>query len=230
VKYFCALIILVFIFNSCKRETVNPADYTNYSYFPLTIGSWIIYDVDSVIHLTNDDATNQPDTSIARSHFQLKEVIESDFIDGEGNTAFHVFRYKRLNDAFSWNFESVWVAKRTFNSAQRVEDNIRYVKLLFPLNPGTPSWNGNAYNDFPREDYSYTDVHVPSTVGSLNFDSVVTVLQFKDDNLIHRVFKQEKYANHVGLVYKQNDSLNINTIGQVTNGIEFKETIQSHGN
>jgi hypothetical protein len=44
------------------------------------------------------------------------------------------------------------------------------------------------------------------------------------------ILKEEKYASHVGMVYQQKDSLNINGLGQVTNGYEFKETVSSYGN
>ena len=148
--------------------------------------------------------------------------------DGQGNEAFRISRYKRLSDTLPWYFLEVWVAMRTSASAQRVEDNVRFIKLAFPINSHA-TWNGNAYNDLSEEDYSYSDFHISSTIGNIHFDSTVTVLQLYDDNLIHRIFKQEKYANHIGMVYKQKDSLNINGIGLVTNGIEFKETIQSYG-
>jgi hypothetical protein len=217
------------LFFSCKKEAdLNSNNSNHYSYFPLENGSWVIYKVDSIVHNSDDDFTNNPDTSISAYHFLIKEVIDSSFVDGQGNTAYRVSRYRRLNDTIPWEFQAVWVAVRTFNSAQRVEDNIRYLKLSFPVSLQS-NWNGNAFNDFSAEDYAYTDIHVPSTFGSLSFDSTVTVLQLQDDNLIHRIFKQEVYANHVGLVYKQKDSLNINGIGQVTNGIEFREIIQSYG-
>ncbi len=201
-----------------------------YSYFPLAKGSWAIYDVDSIVHLEDDDATNQPDTSIRIFHFKIMEVVDTDFIDGEGQPAYKIARYKQANDTLPFDFQSEWVATCTSNSAQRVEDNIRYIKLAFPINTRTEAWNGNAYNSFLEEDYSYTDIHVSATINSLSFDSTVTVLQLEDNNVLHRIFKEEKYANHVGMIYKQRDSLNLNGILQVTNGFEYKETINSYGN
>ncbi|MCX6291883.1 MAG: hypothetical protein NT126_08975 [Bacteroidetes bacterium] len=228
-KKIWSVAILTLLFFSCKKDHVeSPVASGYYGYFPLEQDSWVVYDVDSVVHLTDDDLTNRPDTSIAVYHFQIKEIIDSGFMDGEGNQAFRISRYKRMNDTLPWDFQVEWTAKLTATSAQRVEDNIRYVKLSFPMNKKT-SWNGNAYNNYVREDYSYDDIHVPSTINTLYFDSTVTVLQLLDDNLIHRIYKAEKYANHVGLVYKQKDSLNINSIGQVTNGVEFKESILSFG-
>jgi hypothetical protein len=208
----------------------NPAAFMYYSYFPLVKGSWTVYDVDSIAHLENDDATNQPDTSIAIYHFKIKEVIDSSFIDGSGNISFLIARYRQSYDSLPFAFQSEWVATLTSNSAQRVEDNVRYIKLAFPISPSSHPWNGNAYNNFQEEEYSYTDIHVPATINNLSFDSTVTVLQLDDSNVLHRIFKQEKYANHVGMIFKQKDSLNVNGILQVTNGYEYRETLQSYGN
>ena len=229
-KYSLLFFLLAVAFYSCHKETLtdSPAGM-NKNYFPQDIGRWVIYDVDSVAHLTDDDATDHPDTSIATYHYQLKEVLDSSFVDGEGNPAVRLSRYKRMNDTLQWDFQAVWVENLTFNSAQRVEDNIRFVKLSFPIRLNR-DWDGNAYNTYPEEDYSYSDIHVASTIGSLYFDSTITVLQNEDFNFIHRIFKQEIYANHVGMVYQQKDSLNINGIGQVTNGFEYKETVSSFGN
>jgi hypothetical protein len=230
-KYFYSICCFILVFCSCKKDKVEEVStYMDYGYFPLVKGNWTIYNVDSVAHLADDDATNQPDTSIAVFHFKIMEVIDSSFIDGEGHEAFKVARYKQANDTLPWDFQAEWVSTITSNSAQRVEDNIRYVKLAFPVSMRTASWNGNAYNNFQDEEYVYTDIHVPATINNLSFDSVVTVLQLDDDNVLHRIFKQEKYANHVGMVYKQKDSLNLNGILQITNGFEYKETLQSYGN
>lgn len=229
-KCFCSFSIVACVFYSCKKETAeSTAAGVYYSYFPLQTGNWVIYDVDSIAHLTNDDATGQPDTSIATYHFKIKEIIDSDFIDGEGDQAFRISRYRQMNDTLPWDFEAVWVAVLKANSAQRVEENNRYIKLAFPMDLNT-SWNGNAYNNFLEEDYSYTEIHVPRVIGGYNFDSTVSVLQVDENNFLNRIYKEEKYANHVGLVYKLKDSLNYNGIQQVTNGFEYTETIESFGN
>jgi hypothetical protein len=230
VKNFYKACILISVLSSCKKDQVeDPVAHMYYSYFPLSKGDWTIYTVDSIAHLEDDDATNEPDTSIRIFHFRIKEIVDSTFIDGQGNTAYRIARFRQMNDTLPWESQTEWVAKITSNSAQRVEDNIRYIKLAFPISEHTESWNGNAYNNFLEEDYLYTDIHVSATIGSLSFDSSVTVLQAQDYNVLHRIFKQEKYANHVGLIYKQKDSLNINGIQQVTNGFEYKETIESYG-
>lgn len=229
-KYICLFTIIMVLCCSCKKETlVSTANAVHYSYFPLQNGNWIIYEVDSIAHLMNDDGTNQPDTSIAIFHFKIKEVIESSFIDGQGNTAYYVARYRMANDSMPWIIETKWVALLTNSSAQRVEENIRYVKLSFPIDQQS-TWNGNAYNYLSDEEYSYSDIHVPLSIGLNNFDSTVTVLQVDEFNFLYSLYKVEQYAKNIGMIYKRKDSLNFNNFQQVTNGYEYKETILSYGN
>jgi len=215
-------------FISCQDEdplVIIPEDY---NYFPLEFGQWIVYDIDSTVHLDIDDQTNQPDTSIAYYSYQVRETIDSSFIDGEGDVAFRVLREMRMNDTLPWSFLNIWTCKRNSHSAQRIEDNIRFVKLSFPIRSGL-SWNGNAFNNLPGEDYTFDAIHQPFSAGTLEFDSTVTVIQEEFISLINRIIRKEKYATQVGLVSRQRDSLNINGLGETINGIELLQTVNSYG-
>ena len=227
-KNFSLCIFAVCFLFSCSDELGNDPGDTEaaslYRYFPLTRGSYVVYNVDSIIHDYADDNTNNPDSLIDTFRYEVKEVVDSDFIDGEGDTAWRISRYYREIGTSAWNFTSLWTAKRTAQSAQKVEENIRYVKLSFPVKLNK-SWNGNQYNFLPEEDYSIDEMNVPLSLGGLDFDSSVTVLELEDYNLIHRIFKQEKYVYGIGLAYRQRDSLNINGLGYVTNGVEFRQSI-----
>jgi hypothetical protein len=215
-------------FYSCKDDEAVVITPTDYNYFPVTTGHWIVYDVDSTVHLDIDDNTNQTDTSIVYYSYQIKETIDSSFIDGEGDRAYRILREKRMNDTLPWAFLNYWTCKRNYNSAQKVEDNVRYVKLSFPVQSGN-SWNGNAFNTIIGDDFRYEDVNVPMTVGTNHFDSTATVSQVEFISLINRIISKEVYAFSVGMVSKQKDSININGLGQVLNGIEFQQTVNSYG-
>ena len=227
-KYISLLILTLYISSSCGDEVDNdPGDVeagSLYQYFPLEEGHYIVYSVDSIIHDYADDNTNNPDSLIDTFHYEVKEVTDSDYIDGEGDVAWRVSRYYREVGSPDWNFTTLWTAKRTNQSAQRVEENIRFVKLSFPVRENK-TWNGNLFNYLPEEDYTIEEANVPLAIGGLNFDSSLTVLQLEDFNLIHRIFKQEKYVYGVGLAYRQRDSLNINQLGFITNGVQFKQSI-----
>jgi hypothetical protein len=228
VKVFSLLIFGLLFFASCKDEIdenpIGVEESIQYRYFPLDHGSFVVYNVDSIIHRYEDDLTDNPDSLIDTFHYQVKEVVDSDFIDGEGDTAWRISRYFRNADSLEWNFSTLWTAKVTNQSAQRVEENIRYLKISFPLKLNK-TWNGNYFNFLPEEDYSIEEVNAPLAIGNFNFDSSMSVLEADDLNLIHRVYKESKYAYGIGLVSRERDSVNLTQFGEITNGIEFQQTI-----
>lgn len=216
---------------SCKKDEVLPGIAGQYSaYFPLIKGHWVVYDADSIVHLDTDDQYNL-DTAIRAYHFQIREEVDSSFIDAQGELAWRVSRYKRTDENSPWLFLNLWTSKINGYSAQRVEDNIRFLKLSFPPDPRV-SWNGNAYNNFPVEEYSYENIHDANSFGSILFDSTLTVIQNDFISAINRIDKREIYAKNAGMVYKVLDSLNIvnlpNGSTVILNGSEYKLEIRDY--
>jgi hypothetical protein len=101
-----------------------------------------------------------------------------------------------------WKLRNVCISNLTASTAERVEENIRYKKLIFPVSTKS-SWNGNAQNTLDPLNYSYLFVDLPRTIGNTKFDSVLQVNQQDATNLISKKYYIEKYARHVGLVQKQ---------------------------
>lgn len=230
--FFYFLIVgIAAVLASCKDdELVPPGDSQYLAYFPLEKGYWVEYQADSIVHLDTDDANNL-DTAIRIYSFQIREVVDSSFIDAEGDLAWRINRYRRLDSSDSWGFMNVWTAKVSLSSAQKVEDNIRFIKLSFPLDPRS-TWDGNAFNSFPLEEYSYENIHEPLSLSTLSFDSGLTVIQNQFLSGINRIDKREMYAKNVGMVYKIRDSLNIvnlpNGSTVILNGTEYKLEIQDY--
>ena len=56
-----------------------------------------------------------------------------------------VKRYYRPAANMPWILGDVWTQKRTTNTAERVEENVRFIKMEFPVKDGG-TWQGNAYN------------------------------------------------------------------------------------
>lgn len=225
------LILFLISFASCEDQLGNdPSNVegnTLYRYFPLEAGSFIVYSVDSIIHRYEDDLTDNPDSLIDTFHYEVKEVVDSDFIDGEGDVAWRISRYYRNADSLDWNFTSLWTAKITSQSAQRVEENVRFVKISFPVEVNK-TWNGNYYNFFPPEDYSIEEANTPLSIGNFNFDSSLTVLENHDFNNIQRIHKESKYVYGLGLAFRERDSVSIVSIHQtfeIKSGIEFRQSI-----
>ncbi len=216
---------------SCKDDEVLPGKGDLYSsYFPLQQGFWIEYDADSTVHLETDDIFYL-DTAIVNYSFQIREEIDSSFIDAEGQKAWRISRYRRENSGQAWTFMNLWTARLNNFSAQRVEDNIRFIRLSFPIENRT-RWNGNAYNNFVPEEYSYENIHAPYLLNGLSFDSSVKVSQNEFVSNINRISKYEVYAKNVGMVHKVLDSLmTVNMPGGVVltlNGFEYRLRARSY--
>ena len=203
-KYFLASVVAVLLFSStiysCKKDKEEEVFEMGYSYFPNKQGDFVIYDVDSFFY---NDFTDHIDTF----KFQLKEKVESIFTDNENRPTMRIERYVRFYNpkipyaSIPWQLKNVWTANLTSTTAERVEENIRYTKLTFPVITKS-SWNGNAKNTLDPLSYSYQFVDIPATIGNTNFDSVLQVTQQDITNLISKKYYIEKYARHIGLVYK----------------------------
>jgi hypothetical protein len=199
---FCCLLLML-SFASCKKDDDTTVDL-KYDYFPSDSGRYVVYDVDSV---TFDGFYDPP--VVDTVSFQIKEVVESIFNDNEGRPTMRIERYRRDSTAGNWTILNVWTATRTATVAERVEDNLRFIKLIFPPKADA-TWRGNAYLqitepiDYMEDwDYKITAVDVPYTVNGMSFDSSLTVVQHDDENLIEKIYSEEVYATGVGLVYKQ---------------------------
>ncbi|MBI3502993.1 MAG: hypothetical protein HY063_14475 [Bacteroidetes bacterium] len=210
------------LLSSChKDKPVVPPPDLGYAYFPLTIGHYVIYNVDSTVL----DTKSNVDTTF---RYQLKEVAAELFYDNAGRPTYKIFRYKRSIDTLPWQStpQQVWTANRTATTAERTEENIRYIKLVFPVKQGK-QWNGNAFNILGEKDYEIISLDQKETIGTLSFDSTLTVKQFEQKDLIETIYEAEKYARNAGLVYKERDSLYWG--GGDTVGYTFTQKIVSYG-
>lgn len=198
-------LLVVSLMPSCKKETELPPD-VGYSYFPDQVGKYIIYEVDS---------TSQNDSLQLRKTYRylLKEVIESIITDNEGRPSLRIERYVKYHDSLvpysqmQWTLKDVWMATRTSSTAEKVEENVRYLKLVFPLKKGE-DWNGNVYNTKPEWEYEVTEYDEPMILGNLSFDSTLTVEQANKNILNLTEYSVESYARNVGLIYKEMIILN----------------------
>ena len=232
-KTFLFLLSTSIIFSySCTKNDILVSDLSqDYSYFPLQNGHWSEFEVDSIVHYDSDDYTEM-DTAIGVFHFFIREEIDSSFIDDENQKTYIIQRFRRDYDSLPWSFMNVWTATMNPYSAQRVEDNIRFVRLKFPITSQS-HWPGNDYNFFNEEEYFYEDLYQPKQYGSLYFDSTLTVIQNDFISYINRVYKKEVYGNHAGLLFKEIDSVNTKNTANGTiilNGLEYKFNIVAYKN
>jgi len=220
---FVGAAIIFILYFSCKKEVIIPLS-SSANYFPVEKGKYIVYDVDSVFHGEND---NNTDDSVYASHFQMKEVIDDTYLDGERRPSQIIRQYRRDNDSMAWIQTGVCTQVRTATGAYKTVDNISYHKLSFPINDEV-SWDGNDVNMLSEELYHYQDIHVSMVLNTLSFDSTVSVLQIDESNFIEKTYGLEIYANHIGMVYKERDELH-KVNDQVVSGVVLKMTVKSYG-
>lgn len=203
-KYFLPFLFVITFFlstvYSCKKDKEQTVLDMGYNYFPDKQGDYIVYDVDSFFY---NDFTHHIDTF----KFQLKEKIESFFVDNENRPTMRIERYTRSYDpkkpysSIPWKLRDAWSANKTAGMAEKVEENVRFVKLIFPV-VAKSSWNGNAKNNLSPLNYSYFSVDLPATVGNTHFDSVLQVTQQDALTVISKKYYIEKYARNFGLIFK----------------------------
>jgi hypothetical protein len=205
----CALLGILFI-ASCKKDNPVAPLYFGYDYFPNNVGHYVIYNVDSNV------ADPYKTSGVDSNSYQIKEVIDSIYLDGSNRPTQRIVRYKRPNASSSWVLEKVWSGNLTKTDAEVVEDNIRYVKLTFPPNLNA-TWDGDGFNILGQQNYQYITVNSPLTVGGTNFDSTLTVLQDSTLTLVSHQFYEEIYATGVGLISKKIINLSDSGINPLLN-------------
>jgi hypothetical protein len=222
----CLFLSLVIFTCKKKDKEIIPVNY-GYNYFPEKVGQYAIYEVDSI---AQDDASNKHDTT----RYLLKELIAESFLDNSGRPAYRMeryYKYYRKNipyDSMNWQGPRVWYANSTISTAEKVEENVRYIKLTFPVSKGK-KWDGNAYNTLGQKQYEVTSVDVPETINGVHFDSVITIKQFEQVDFIEYIYQEEKYARNIGLVYKVQDSLLYNGGAADTTGYTYTQQIITYG-
>lgn len=211
------------IFYSCSKE--NEELSVDYSYYPDSVGHWIVYDV----HKTSID---QSDTT-EDIYFQLKEVIESKFFDTEGRETMRIERYIRSNETLPWQISDVWMGNLLAGNVQIVEENVRFIKLVFPV-VENKSWNGNAFNTMNEEIYEIISEGIADTINNQVFDKVCYVMQADEESYVHKKFAFEKFAAGVGLVEKQyiyvesQDNFTIPIMERIEKGTILEQKIVSY--
>jgi hypothetical protein len=193
-KTISLLILLTFLL-ACTEKVEGPVPGINgLLYFPIEVGVFRDYSAREVIYFTPEDVQTR--------EFQIREVIERKFTNQQGKESFEIFRYSRANSNAQWNLDSLWVVRSESNRIVQIENNIPFIKLVFPILEGR-SWDGNGLNGRNTELYQYTELLQTYSTGPNNFSDCVYVQQQDDDDaLTIRDIRFEVYCKEVGLVHR----------------------------
>lgn len=235
--FILAVVAMSLAIISCKKKTepITKPDLGE-AYYPGTIGKYIIYDVDSIVF---DEFTF--DSTFYK--YQIKEKIEEEYTDSQGRPALKLVRYiKKFSatvsyTAMPWTIKDVWQVNITNKSVEIVEENIRFVKLTFPVKENN-TWNGNSTNTKEEWEYKYNYTDKTETIGGVPFEKVLFITQKDFPTLISREYYVEKYAKDIGLVYREIIDLDLQSVTSTTvpplsipqkSGVIYKSTIVSYG-
>ena len=224
-KKYLLLLISFALFASCTKENeseISPA-YYSYEYFPTDSGIVRIYQADSVFW----DANNQ--AALDTISYEIKEVIAGNYYDNQNEICQRIERYRKDSNG-NWIIWKVLSDKRIQFNAERYIDNIRFIKLKFPLNT-TDKWNGNALNTLDAQYYQLTDLHQTENINNLAFDSVCTVLQDDYIDATRQFYGLEKYAARIGMIYRREKNIRTIPTSQgiiIKGGYDYTEKIISY--
>lgn len=193
------LLILMMLFG-CSEDNEDYFVARDMGYYPVETGKYNQYEVTEI----NIDAPSEVYDTI---HYQLKELIGGSYTDNEGQEAYMFVRYKRQDTTKNWSLSDVWSLSVSNQKLFLTEENLKYVKIYFPVSTGK-SWDGNAYNTLEPQTYEITGLDRPETINNFYFDSVLTVTQEADSSLIHKDLLFEQYARDTGLIYKEITRIN----------------------
>jgi len=213
-------LFLLAVLVACDTKTGSPV-YTGEEYFGLSEGKYLIYNVDSVVY---DDFLGQ----VFHYHYQVKEWNKEFFEDSQGNQLMRLERFSRPDADHDWRIKNVWTATLSKTKALKTEENQTFVKLVFPLKANL-FWNGNLYNTKPTQNFRITQIHQPLNLGSLNFDSTLTVLQQEFITIIGEDLQYEIYATGVGMIYKKYVAITKEIDGTITRGVNYSYTLEEIG-
>ena len=197
--YILSILSIITLFTSCQKDPEQPKDITiGQSFYPIQQGQFQTFLVKQTRFALNETPVTTTD--------QLKEVIGDEFVGENGEKLNEVLRYVRPNGLEVFRLDSVFSVRKDENVVVKMEHNIPYVKMDFPIEEGK-TWNGNQFNARPLKDFLAEDVNASKTIGNSNFSNTITVIESQDSSLVDKELRYEIYADEVGLVYKKTESL-----------------------
>lgn len=193
-SFFFSILLLA----SCAEEVIEvDADALNAGkeYFPLKAGSYVEYSVNQVLHkeLVDDEFQN----------FFLRQEVAS--VDTSGQ--YPIYRLEistKTKLTNEWVLDSVWTVRDEGSRLVQVENNVPFVKLIFPVQESL-EWDGNRYNTLSIEEYEAINLNQPYDLGMESFDNTLTIIQKDNYTLIDKDSRMEVYAAGVGLIYKKKE-------------------------
>lgn len=192
------ILILPSLFFACETNEIKPeAIPSGTEYFPIAVGNYWVYRVDSIEYTF----TNQ---KLIGTYFR-KEKISDTLPDQEGARVFRIEIYKTSDTLKPWILDSVWSVRVGKDKIIKAENNVPFVKLLFPLQESS-QWDGNQYNTGQDSGsvYWYKVRNLGKMVTFRNqIVESVEIVQKIDSNCLNNAYFTEVYYRNIGLGFKR---------------------------
>lgn len=205
---------------SCKKKTEEFQTDSLLDYVRLQTGKYITYNLDSTVFVNFGRNTEV-------HSYQEKHVVDAQISDNLGRTGYRIFRYLRDPQGTQpWQAAGSYLIVPTSNTIEVIEDNLRFIKLILPVQQDI-TWKGHRFlpdepysplysfqNDFDMADWEYTYSSLGETI-ELNGQTIPGVLTVDGINISSNVpvteinsygfidYMQDKYAKGIGLVYQE---------------------------
>jgi len=233
---------VIIVFSSCGENEIEKPDDSiyGYDYFPLEVGHTWEYQVDSVLIF-------QGGTDNIFSTSYIQETI-TELIAEEGDEKTYRMERSYRNDLSEpWQLQDIWQISISDSKATRTEENLRFIKMVFPATDGT-KWDGNVFFDANKEftvaangvsiyqDWSYKieSLDLTKEYNGITYPNVMQVSHVDEESLISRRFSEEHYAQNVGLVERrmeifdsQNGDTALDWLVRAEKGFQLHQTLRS---
>ena len=215
--------------SSCSSEKAEPDyEHLGYQYFPLVIGEYRIYDVQEIEFslLEGGDTSN----------YQLKEVVEDYYQQNQEDTSYYLYRYSRPTEADNWQLDSVWTVRKDPRRIVEVENNVPYIKMVFPSEEGL-SWDANAMNADEESFYTVKSIGETFEANGQQFDETLHIVEENNmDTVINERYQEAVYAAEIGLIYKEQRHIDYCAttveclgLGIIEGGRKYVQILKEHG-
>lgn len=196
---------------TCEGETAEPRADKGYDYFPLEVGQEWNYLMDSIVLRPQVGGLLFDSVRL-----EVQETLVDTLRDLEGQLWYRGERYDRRVDSSAWRFSQTFLLRRDELRAYRREDNLEFVKMVFPLR-SDQNWDGHVAFDPFREievagqpiqifvdwNYRYLSFDQTGMVLDKTYDQLTLVEGADYENLLNRRLSIEGYAKNIGLVYRE---------------------------
>jgi hypothetical protein len=183
--FFCMAVLL-----ACDTSTTEPVD--TYEYFPLEVGRYAVYQVKEEIY-----SSGQANPVVKNT--QEKDEIEEVSTNSEGIPTYTLSRSTRNSSSDYWQKVKEFTVQKFPDKILTSIDNQTFFSLVFPVDERI-KWNGNTYNNLEPREYHYENINAAGTIGTQNFEKILTVVERKDTSIINKYVGIKQYGLGIGLI------------------------------